>query len=195
MRFDDRPRSSAHSAAQDAAEPVEDARDSAMVRIGRITGLHGVRGALRFKPDNPQSNALDEVELVTLELSGARREYRLRSRAPAGHGMTKLELAGISDANTAEELKGAIVTVPVAKLAPTSDHEFYYFQVLGFEALLTTGASIGKVIEIFSNGANDVMVVRDENREVLVPVIEDVVKSIDLEARRVVIEPVPGLLD
>ena len=115
MPSDDRPRSSAHDA---AVETKKDTREPAEVRIGHIAGIHGVRGALRFKPDNPESNALNEVDFVTLELGGARREYRLRSNARAGRGMVKLELAGVSDADAAEQLKGAIVTVPAAKLPP-----------------------------------------------------------------------------
>ena len=49
--------------------------------------------------------------------------------------------------------------------------------------------------EVIATGANDVWVVRDGDLEVLVPVIDNVVKSIDLGARRMVIEAVPGLLD
>ena len=60
---------------------------------------------------------------------------------------------------------------------------------------LTDGSRLGAIEEIFSNGANDVWVVRDGEREFLIPVIEDVVKSIDFAARRVTIEPIPGLLD
>ena len=60
---------------------------------------------------------------------------------------------------------------------------------------LTDGCRIGTIEEIFSNGAHDVWVVRDAEREVLVPVIEDVVKAMDLGGRRVTIEPIPGLLD
>lgn len=48
---------------------------------------------------------------------------------------------------------------------------------------------------MFSNGAQDIWVVRDGEREVLVPVIEDVVKAMDLPGRRVTIDPIPGLLD
>jgi 16S rRNA processing protein RimM len=60
---------------------------------------------------------------------------------------------------------------------------------------LTDQTRLGTIAEVFSNGAHDVMVVRGERREILIPVIEDIVKSLDLDSRRVVIEPVPGLIE
>jgi 16S rRNA processing protein RimM len=80
-------------------------------------------------------------------------------------------------------------------LPPAKPGEFYYYEAIGCSVFLLDGRSIGKIEEVFSNGAHDVWVVRDGEREVLVPVIENVVKAMDLAARRVTIEPVPGLLD
>jgi len=58
------------------------------------------------------------------------------------------------------------------------------------------GRTLGRIEDVFSTGANDVWVVRgDSSDEVLVPVIEDVVKSIDFEARVATIEAIPGLLE
>ncbi len=168
---------------------------SDLIRIGRIAGIHGLHGALRYKPDNPDSDALADGETITIEIGGDHRSYQLLAVAPIGRGMLKIELDGLSDANRAEALKGGIVMVPPDSLPPAETGEFYYFQAIGCEVVLTDGHPIGTIAEMFSNGANDVMVVRQGKREILVPVIEDVVKSIDLEARRVVIEPVPGLLD
>jgi 16S rRNA processing protein RimM len=107
----------------------------------------------------------------------------------------KIELAGIADANAAEALKGGVVMVSRASLPPIQPSEFYYFQAIGCEVFLTDHTRLGTIAEVFSNGANDVLVVRGERREVLVPVIEDIVKSIDLDSRRVVIESVPGLIE
>ena len=178
-----------------SAGPPDSQPAQELVRIGRIAGMHGVRGALKYRPDNPDSDSFASLSRITIEIAGERRVYELRSAAPAGHGTLKIELADIADANAAEALKGGIVMVPDSSLPPTKPGEFYYFQAVGCEVFLTDGTAIGTVAEMFSNGANDVMVVRKDKQEILVPVIEDVVKSIDLEARRVVIEAVPGLLD
>ncbi len=53
-----------------------------MLRVGRITGAHGLKGALRFRPDNPDSDTLEEVKRVFLERDGAPREFRLTAMTP-----------------------------------------------------------------------------------------------------------------
>src|SRR5262249_23715922 len=166
-----------------------------LVRIGRIAGIHGLRGALRCRPDNPESESFPSLKSVTIQIGARRREYQLLGTAPAGRGMLKIKLAGIEDAHAAEALKGGLVMVSRASLPPTRPREFYYFQAIGCEVFLTNRTSLGTIAEVFSNGAHDVLVVREGSREILVPVIEDIVKSIDLDARRVVIEPVPGLIE
>lgn len=164
------------------------------VRLGRIAGAHGLRGALRFRPDDPRSESIRILDRVFIEREGAVSEYPIAGLSPLGHGASRLILEGVDDVNAAEALKGATVMAAEEDLPPLAEHEFYYHQAIGCEVLLPDGRSIGKIEEVFSTGANDVFVVRGE-REILVPVIADVVKSIDLGAHRVTIEPVPGLLD
>ena len=110
-------------------------------------------------------------------------------------GNQRVILEGVDDANAAEVLRGSVVMVVAAELPPLKEGEFYYFQLAGAEVRLTDGRRLGTIEDIMSTGAHDVWVVRDGEREVLVPVISDVVKAMDLDARRVTIEAVPGLLD
>ena len=104
-------------------------------------------------------------------------------------------LEGITDANLAEQLKGKNVFADERELPPPGPSEFYYRDVIGCEVFLTDGRRIGAIEEVLATGANDVFVVRDQDKEVLVPVIEDVVKEIDIGAKRVVIEAISGLLE
>lgn len=166
-----------------------------MIRIGRIAGAHGLNGALRMRPDNPDSDSFAHAENVTLELGDKRRAYPLASAARVGAGMIRLIVEGVSDLDQADALKGAIVMIAASELPAAAPGEFYYYQAVGCEVVLTDGRKIGIVQEVLSTGANDVLVVRDGQQETLVPVIADVVKEMDLDARRIVIEPVPGLLD
>ena len=166
-----------------------------MLRVGRISGAHGLKGALRFRPDNPNSDTLEQVKRVFLERDGASREFRLTAMTPLNATTRRITLEGIADINAAESLKGAVVMVATEDVPAAKPGEFYYYEAIGCEVFLTDGSRLGAIEEIFSNGAHDVWVVRDAEREVLVPVIEDVVKAIDLPARRVTIEPIPGLLD
>jgi 16S rRNA processing protein RimM len=167
-----------------------------MLRVGRITGAHGLKGALRFRPDNPDSDTLEQVKRIFLEREGAAaREFRLTAMTPLNATTRRITLEGVADIDTAESLKGAVVMLATEDVPAPKQGEFYYYEAIGCEVFLTDGSRLGTIEEIFSNGAHDIWVVRDAEREVLVPVIEDVVKAMDLAARRVTIEPIPGLLD
>jgi 16S rRNA processing protein RimM len=166
-----------------------------MLRVGRITGAHALKGALRFRPDNPDSDILEQVARLFVEHSGETREFRLASIARLNPTTQRITLEGVADIDAAEALKGAVVMLAPEDVPPAKPGEFYYYEAIGCEVFLTGGSRLGAIEEIFSNGAHDVWVVRDGEREVLVPVIEDVVKAMDFAARRVTIEPIPGLLD
>jgi 16S rRNA processing protein RimM len=166
-----------------------------MLRLGRIVGAHGLKGALRFRPDNPDSETIAKGARLQLELNGSAREYEVAAISNLGRGVRRLELMGLADANAAEPLTGATVLIDEAGLPESKPGEFYYHEVLGCEVFLEDGTNLGLIEEVFSAGANDVWVVRGGGREVLVPVIEDVVKSMDIPARRMTIAAVPGLLE
>ncbi|MGB3551424.1 MAG: ribosome maturation factor RimM [Candidatus Binatus sp.] len=166
-----------------------------MLRVGRITGAHGLKGALRLRPDNPDSDSLEQVARVFLESAGQTREFRLTGLTRLNATTRRITLEGVADVNAAEALKGAVVMLAAEDVPAAKPGEFYYYEAIGCEVFLTDGSRLGTIEEIFSTGAHDIWVVRDSEREVLVPVIEDVVKAMDFAARRVTIEPIPGLLD
>lgn len=167
-----------------------------LIRIGRIAGSHGLTGALRLKVDNPGSDILEKVSRVFVMRAGeCARECKLLSARRINRTTVRIALGGIDTPEGAEALRGAIIMVAMADMPPLGPGEFYYVQALGCEVVTSDLNRIGIVEEVFSNGANDVWVVRNGKSEVLIPVIEDIVKEIDIPARKITIEPVPGLLD
>jgi len=170
------------------------------LRIGYVAGSHGLHGALRVRTDDPRSTTLFTLKRLFVETAAGQREIKVREfkvldASALSVGNHRVMLEGIGDAEAAATLRGGAVMVAAADLPPLGDGEFYYFQLAGAEVMLTDGRRLGTIEDIMSNGAHDVWVVRDGEREVLVPVVSDVVKAMDLAARRVTIEAVPGLLD
>jgi 16S rRNA processing protein RimM len=179
-----------------ARRPLIGQSADGLLRIGYVAGSHGLHGALRVRTDDPGSTTLDTLKRLFVEnAAGGRREFKVLGVSALGAGNQRVMLEGIGDADAAEALRGGVVMVAVADLPPLGEGQFYYFQLAGAEVMLTDGRRLGTIEDIMSTGAHDVWVVRDGAREVLVPVIADVVKAMDLGARRVTIEAVPGLLD
>jgi len=98
-------------------------------------------------------------------------------------------LEGVQSRAEAEQLRGKVVLVDAAELPPLDADEYYWQDILGMRVVTEDGGNVGTITEIFPTGSNDVYVVREGEREVLIPAIKDVVVSIDTKARTMVIRP------
>jgi 16S rRNA processing protein RimM len=95
----------------------------------------------------------------------------------------------------AQALREAVVLVEECLLPPLQDGEFYYYQIVDLPVFTTSGEEIGTITQVFFSGGHDVWVVRQGKKEYLIPVIDEIVRSIDIAAGRIVIEPMAGLLE
>ncbi len=166
-----------------------------LLRIGYVAGSHGVHGAMRVRTDDTGSTTISAVGRLFVVTPGGRREFKILEARPLGAGHHRVVFEGISDGDAAEALRGAAVMIATADLPPLKEGEFYYYQLAGAEVMLTDGRRLGTIEDVLATGAHDIWVVRAGEREVLVPVISDVVKAMDLGAHTVTIDPIPGLLD
>ena len=100
---------------------------------------------------------------------------------------------GINTRNQAEALRGKLFEVPEGDLPHLDEDQYFRFDIVGINVVDENGTSLGQVQEVLETGANDVYIVRDEESELLIPAIDSVVKEIDTEARRMVVDVIPGL--
>jgi 16S rRNA processing protein RimM len=166
-----------------------------VIPVAYVVGAHALRGLLRVRPHQPPAPSIAPGRTVLVDHAGTRRAMRVRSTAPHGRGLLLVSLEGVDDRTAAEALAGAVVLVEATALPPAGEGEFYYHEVVGFAVDTVGGDRLGAIASTFSTGPNDVWVVRDGEREYLIPVIADVVRSIDRARRRVLIDPLPGLLE
>ena len=165
-----------------------------MVRFGRVVGTHGLKGALKIRPDNPDRTSRLDLTRLFVGAADDAIEKRVLKTMRAGSALAVL-LEGIDTIEAAQAFKGREAFVAAGDLPQLGKKEFYYFEMVGYAVRLTDGRELGVIEEIFSNGAHDIWVVRKNGSEFLIPVIEDVVRSIDNPSRVAIIEPIPGLLD
>ena len=77
---------------------------------------------------------------------------------------------------------------------PLPEGQYYHPQIIGLQVRTTQGELLGKITKVLSGKSNDNYIVQGENGEILIPAIEDVIKSVDLEQGCVTIEAIEGLL-
>lgn len=163
--------------------------DSQFIVVGRVVAPWGVRGEIKVEvmtdfPDrfSPQAEVHIDGQPMTIE----------RSRWHQGRVI--LKLATIDSAEAAQGFGGRFLEVPRSQLRPLPKDEYYQFQLLGLEVWTVEGELLGRIAHILPTGSNDVYMVPSRHGELLIPAIEDVVKSVDLERGRIVIEVIEGLL-
>jgi 16S rRNA processing protein RimM len=146
-------------------------------------------------PHNPESSSLEHCsELILRRSDGSREEHQLvQTRRHKRFRLLQLERVGTAD--QADELIGSTVFIRRSQLAPCAPNEVYHIDLIGCAVQTEEGDRLGQVEEVLSTGSNDVCVIRDGEREILVPLIADVIVRVDAENRIVVVRPLPGLLD
>ena len=169
------------------------------VVLGRIKGAHALRGELRvqFFGDDPANLAAAPCVWLADERDDEQAErYEVMQAGSGRVGELRLGLKGVADRSAAEALRGKLVLGDPDHLAPLQEGEFYWHQLVGCEVRSTKGERIGTVVEIWETGAHDLLVVEaSQGRRHLFSTARELMPEVDLQARTVVVEILPGMLD
>ncbi len=165
--------------------------------VGRVSRPHGVRGELRVVLLTDYPGRLGQHAYFYLASPDSPEIVRRYPVEKLRHHkeVLLLKLGGCDDRNGAEELRGQLVQIPTEEAVPLEEGEYYDFQLIGVKVEAESGESLGQVVEVLKTGANDVYVVRGSWGEVLLPAVKDVVLKLDIEARLMVVNLLPGLLE
>jgi 16S rRNA processing protein RimM len=157
--------------------------------IARIGAPHGVRGAVKLWTFTEDPFAVQAYgPLVTKD--GARSFEVATAREAKGHLVATLK--GIATREEAERLNGIELYVAREKLPETDDNEYYHADLIGLSAVSPAQEPIGRVVAIHNFGAGDIIeIAPPSGPTLLLPFTNAVVPTVDLAARRVVIE-LPG---
>jgi 16S rRNA processing protein RimM len=160
--------------------------------IGTVSQAHGVKGDLKVAPLTDTPAYYERSTTVILETKQGLRDFKVSGLRRAGnHWIMTLE--GLKDRGGAEAYRGARVLLDDSLLRPLEPGEYFQHDLIGCEVETLTGDPLGRVKSIMETGANDVLVVGDGS--LMVPMLAEVVKEVDVHGRRIRIAPLPGLLE
>jgi 16S rRNA processing protein RimM len=168
------------------------------VTVGRVVGAHGLDGRLRVRVLGEDPENLMHAPRLWLgqeEGDAGAVEYEVASVGPGRPGEVRVALVGIDDRDAAEAQRGRSVLAAPRSLPELPDGEYYAYELVGCRVEDADGRVIGTVRRIWETGAPDVMVVEDaDGAEHLIPAAEALLLEVDLEARRIVVDAIPGLV-
>lgn len=145
-----------------------------LVVVGRVGKSHGLAGAFVVE-DASQTRELF-ARGATLRVDGADATI-VESKQARGRPVIRLDR---------RVARGTPLQVPRSTLAPTADGEYYVFQLVGLEVIEQGGGALGTVTDVAPGVANDVL---ELDSGLALPMVEECILSVDLDARRIVVAP------
>jgi len=159
------------------------------ITIGKIIAPWGIKGKLKVKvvTDFPQRfTPCSKIYINRQPMTINSTEWH--------KGKAIIKVNTIDSIEDAQRLRGQAIEIHHSQVYSLPEGQYYHFELIGLEVWTTEGELLGNVTKILTAESNDNYVVRGAKGEILIPAIEDVIKSIDLDKGRMVIEAIEGLL-
>jgi 16S rRNA processing protein RimM len=167
--------------------------DQRFILIGQVLGPHGIAGGLKLMS---YAESLDAFapgrSVLAVSAGGDETVYEVDWARAQGRGAL-LGLKGIDNRSQADALTGCDLFLDKATLPRLEEGTYYWADLIGMAVYSGDGVLLGCIESIVQTGSNDVYVVKQADRELLLPALRSVVKSVDLEARRMQVEVTDGL--
>lgn len=165
------------------------------LEVGKIVNTHGLRGEVKVVP---WMDAAEDFEELTHIYIKTRHEMIPVTVAAVRYQKNNLivKLREFEDINEIEQYKGCVLLAERSELPELTDGAHYIVDLIGLDVYTEEGEHVGVIADVFNTGASDIYdVKREGKRNLLLPVIDEVVKKIDIEAGRVTVHIMEGLDD
>lgn len=156
--------------------------------LGRIVGLFGVDGCVKVESYTEPRTRIFKYRPWLLRSAAGEREVEGAKGRAQGKGIVA-SLPGVADRDAAAALVGTEIWIPRSALPKPGPGEYYWADLEGLDVVTLDGTPLGTVSHLFATGANDVLVVRDGDRERMIPFVPgQFVQAVDLGSRRLTVD-------
>jgi len=163
------------------------------IPLGEILKPHGIKGELKILFYNEESKSLQKDQKVFLESPQKNIiEYKIE-RIFYSFRKNRIKFFDINTIDEADDLRGYIVNIDRSDLPEINDSEYYLSDLVGYSLIDKSNKNYGKVIEVLALPANSVLNVSKDDKEYLIPLIDDVVLEVNQNQKAIIIDPIEGL--
>ena len=165
-----------------------------LFQVGVITAPHGVRGEVKVFPTTDDNARFKNLKTVLLDQGRATRELEIEG-VKFFKNMVILKFKGIDDRNDVERMRQAKLLVTRENAVELGKDEYFIADLIDMQVELEDGTAFGVLTDVMQTGANDVYCIRtEEHGEVLIPAIKDCILDVDVEAGKMKIHLLDGLI-
>lgn len=167
-----------------------------LVTVGRIVNSHGIRGELKVVPETDFPERFDKGNALFIVDSQNKQTPVTVQTSRLHKNMFILQFDQFSNINDVEKFKGSLLKIEAKEQQPLEEGEYYYHEIIGCKVVTEEDQELGLVSEVLTPGANDVWVVSlPKGKQLLLPVIDDVILDVDIANKTIRIHLMEGLME
>lgn len=163
------------------------------IKVGKILKPVGLKGQVLVRACSQMESLLIPGSCFIKAPSGKYEEFFISASSPRGRKEAVLDIRWVDSRNKAERISKREVFQLRSRLPAGEEDEFYWFELTGLRVTTSRGKFLGRVHSIIETGAGDVLAVRDEAREILIPLVDQVIKQVDIKDGKCIVDLPPGL--
>lgn len=162
---------------------------------GNIIKVHGVKGELLVQVFSDDLTDYETLESVFVEIKQKQIPFFLTSFNFATQKRCILSFEDIATVEQAKPLVGADIYIPVSKMAEADESRVSYQAIIGFDVVDTIQGKLGIISNFFQKTGQDLLMMDYQDVEILIPVTEEIVHSVDVKTRQVITTLPHGLIE
>ena len=165
-----------------------------LLEVGKIVNTHGLRGEVKVVPWTDCPEVFADIDVYVKKKS----EYERLDVKGIKYQKNNLivRFSQITDINMAEKYKNQVIYAEREILGELPEGVYYIADLIGLDIVTEDGEKIGTVSDVFNTGSNDIYEVKREGKKnLLLPVIDDVVLNIDVDGGKITVRMMDGLED
>ena len=163
------------------------------LELGQIVNVKGLKGEIKVNSFTNDNTKFEKIKNIVIKQNNKLVEYEIE-KVGYHKNQVILKLKNIDNVEQAELLRNSYILIDRNNLEKLPEGVYYIADLIGLDVYTESNEYLGKVDDVFNTGSNDVYVVKDDlGKQKLLPGIDEVIKKIDLESKKIIVNLIEGL--
>lgn len=165
-----------------------------LMEIGKIVNTYGIKGFLKVVPYTDDITRFEDLKSIYIETKNSLKTVIIED-VKYSKNLVLLKIKGIDDINTAKNYKNCYIKIDRKDAVKLPEDSYFIVDLIGVNVYTDNNEELGKIEDVYSTGANDIYVVKDDmGKQVLLPAIGDVIKDVDIQNKKMIVHLIDGLV-
>lgn len=160
--------------------------------VGKIVNTHGIRGDIKIYP---HTNDIERFSILKRAYIGEDKLPVEIENVKYHKGMILLKLKDFNNINEVLKFKDEFLFVDEINKVKLPEDNYFIYELIDCRVFDTTGNLLGHIKDVLQNSSNDVYIIKDKDKEYLIPAVKEFIKEINIAEKKVIIDPIEGMIE